>query len=168
MTARLSTPPSLPRVPEHSWILRSRTRARLFAALAGLGVTAVTTAACWFFYQAGQPPLMMIIASDVFAGVLAALLIAGVLGNILDRSDALRSQLETIAEMNHHVRNALQLISFSAYQTHDQEAIATMRQGSERIEWALREILEPGAGAVGLPPPKKPPAGKHPRGKMSA
>jgi NAD/NADP transhydrogenase beta subunit len=166
MSARLSTPPSLPRVPEHSWILRSKGRARLFAGLAGVVVAVGTSVAEWFFYQAGEPPLIMMIATDVFAGVLAALLIAGVLGNMVDRTDAVRRQLETIAEMNHHVRNALQLISFSAYYTHDQETISTIRQGAERIEWALREIL--GSGAMERPPQETPPADKKPPGQISA
>lgn len=142
MSARLSTSPGLSRVAQRSWILRSKVRARIFAGFAGAVVAIGTSLAEWFFYAAGEPPLLMMIASNIFAGVLTTLLIAGVLGNIVDRADEVRTRLEMIVEMNHHVRNALQLISYSAYQTHDQEAIAAMHQGSERIEWALRELLD--------------------------
>ncbi len=165
MSARLSTSPGLPRAVQRPWIVRSKARARLFAAAFGLVVIAGTSLAEWFFYKAGEPPLMMMVASDVFAGVLAALLIAGVLGNIVDRADAVRAQLETIAQMNHHVRNGLQLIALSAYHTHDQEAIATIHEGTERIEWALREILGP--GPADTPPLQTPPAQDHPPRKSA-
>jgi hypothetical protein len=108
----------------------------------------------------------MMIASDVFAGLLTALLIAGVLGKSVDRTDALRSQLEMIEQINHHVRNGLQLIAYSAYHTHDQEAIATIRLGTERIEWALREILDPGALEMPEASPLSP--SRHPPGQRSA
>lgn len=167
MSARSSTSPGLFRAAQHPWILRSKGRARLFAAFAGVVVALGTSLAEWFFYAAGEPALMMMVASNIFAGLLAALLIAGVLGNIVDRAEAVRDRLETIAEMNHHVRNALQLISFSAYQTHDQEVMAGVREGAERIEWALREVLD--TGALDVRPVKKiPPAKESPPGKMSA
>jgi two-component sensor histidine kinase len=53
----------------------------------------------------------------------------------------LLERLRMIAEMNHHVRNALQVISYSS-QTQPNEDLARMvRESSQRIEWALREVL---------------------------
>ncbi|HYL94943.1 MAG TPA: hypothetical protein VET69_03975 [Terriglobales bacterium] len=49
------------------------------------------------------------------------------------------ARLQVIAELNHHVRNAL--ISLSAYITRDEEAIGRIMKGVDRIDWALREIL---------------------------
>jgi hypothetical protein len=49
-----------------------------------------------------------------------------------------------IAEMNHHTRNALQVIVGTSYmgQPHvDANAIDAIRQAVKRIEWCLREIL---------------------------
>jgi two-component sensor histidine kinase len=53
----------------------------------------------------------------------------------------LRQRLEVIAEMNHHVRNALQVISLSTYSSADQKQLAAIKESVNRIQWALREVL---------------------------
>jgi hypothetical protein len=45
-----------------------------------------------------------------------------------------------IAEMNHHVRNALQAIALSPYAEKSKQ-IELIGESAERIQWALREIL---------------------------
>ena len=45
-----------------------------------------------------------------------------------------------IAEMNHHVRNALQAIALSPYAEKSQQ-IQLIDESAQRIQWALREIL---------------------------
>lgn len=57
-----------------------------------------------------------------------------------------RSMLEKIAvvsAMNHHVRNALQAISYAPY-TEQAKQIQLIQQSVARIQWALQEVL-PGA-----------------------
>lgn len=61
-----------------------------------------------------------------------------------ERQRYLHQRLKTIEEMNHHVRNALQVLSYFA--THPDAAAneknaKVVRESVERIEWALREIL---------------------------
>jgi signal transduction histidine kinase len=57
-----------------------------------------------------------------------------------------RQLMSLIADMNHHTRNALQVIvSRSALSIADSEAIADIQQAVRRIDWCLREIL-PNAG----------------------
>jgi signal transduction histidine kinase len=53
----------------------------------------------------------------------------------------LAQRLEVIADMNHHVRNDLQVIQYSAYMTKDKEHIQRIEQSLGRIDWALREVL---------------------------
>lgn len=53
----------------------------------------------------------------------------------------LAERLEVIADMNHHVRNDLQVIQYSAYMTKDKEHIQRIEQSLGRIDWALREVL---------------------------
>lgn len=53
----------------------------------------------------------------------------------------LMQRLEVIADMNHHVRNHLQVIQYSAYMTRDKEHIQRIEQSLGRIDWALREVL---------------------------
>ena len=50
-------------------------------------------------------------------------------------------RLRTIAEMNHHVRNALEVITNSAYLQQEDKLRRVLCESSERIEWALREVL---------------------------
>ncbi len=53
----------------------------------------------------------------------------------------LRQRVEVIANMNHHVRNALQVIEFNSYSTTDQENLGAIKSSVNRIQWALRELL---------------------------
>ncbi len=57
------------------------------------------------------------------------------------RKRRIQEKLEIIELMNHHVRNALQLIAFSPHAHQREENLALIQQAVERIEWALREIL---------------------------
>ena len=53
----------------------------------------------------------------------------------------LRQRVEVIANMNHHVRNALQVIEFNSYSTSDQQKLLAISSSVNRIQWALRELL---------------------------
>ena len=79
-------------------------------------------------------------------------LCGGLIGGLLvywyerRRSQQLRQKLQIIAEMNHHVRNALQVIKYSQYiQSGDQ--MQQVLAAVDRIDWALREVL-PGEDAA--------------------
>ena len=50
-------------------------------------------------------------------------------------------KLRTIKLMNHHVRNALNVIVASAYAHGNERQLSEIRNSVNRIEWALREIL---------------------------
>jgi hypothetical protein len=51
------------------------------------------------------------------------------------------ARMQVIAEMNHHIRNALTPISLSSHVTDNQQRIRVISEGVDRIDWALREIL---------------------------
>ena len=57
------------------------------------------------------------------------------------RRRALARRLETIALMNHHIRNALQVISASTYIPDRAREVGAIDDAVKRIQWALREIL---------------------------
>ena len=57
------------------------------------------------------------------------------------RSKYLTEKLKTIELMNHHVRNALQVISDSAYLHGHTQQIDQIQAAVKRVDWALREIL---------------------------
>jgi hypothetical protein len=76
------------------------------------------------------------ILSGLFVGGLTFLLL-----HYCDRAKAQQQEkLRVIALMNHHVRNALQIIQCRAVPA-NAEAIHDIDDAVRRIDWALREIL---------------------------
>ncbi len=55
--------------------------------------------------------------------------------------NAMLRQMRIIADMNHHIRNALQPILYSPYLKEQAEQVRIIQQGTERIQWALQEVL---------------------------
>ncbi len=74
---------------------------------------------------------------DFVLGVLAGLV---VFAYEQRRYNALRERIAVISAMNHHVRNALQAISYAPY-TEQAKQIELIRESVSRIQWALREVL---------------------------
>lgn len=62
----------------------------------------------------------------------------------------LQSRMAVVAEMNHHIRNALQVICYYAYRESDQKIVQMIRDSVSRIDWALREVLPNFAGVEEL------------------
>lgn len=56
------------------------------------------------------------------------------------RYKVMLNKVRVIAAMNHHVRNALQTISYAPY-TEQEKQIKLIGDSVTRIQWALREIL---------------------------
>jgi len=75
---------------------------------------------------------------DLLVGIAAGFL---VFAYELHRHNAMLRQMRVIAEMNHHVRNALQPILYSPYLKEQAEQIRIVQEGIDRIQWALKEVL---------------------------
>jgi hypothetical protein len=76
-----------------------------------------------------------------------------------------------VADMNHHIRNALQVIvSHSVMSIKDASAIEEIRQAVQRIDWCLREVLPTADGISGRKPanPEPPPNNSKARSHRSA
>jgi hypothetical protein len=58
-----------------------------------------------------------------------------------ERHRLIMARMQVIAEMNHHIRNALSPISLSIDASDNQLLIQVITEGLEHIDWALREIL---------------------------
>ena len=58
-----------------------------------------------------------------------------------ERRQFIRERLHTISEMNHHIRNALQVIALYSGKQSDDQAVVAVAQAVNRIEWALSEVL---------------------------
>jgi signal transduction histidine kinase len=79
--------------------------------------------------------------SDMFMGLLTALVTGLGLLHYRTHMAADRARMRMIAEMNHHVRNAMTAISLSVYAQNDPQLEKTTREAIQRIDWALREVL---------------------------
>jgi hypothetical protein len=79
------------------------------------------------------------LSDDLLIGILAG---AVVFAYEQHRHNAVLRQMRVIAEMNHHIRNALQPILYSPYLQEQAEQIKVIQQGTTRIQWALEEVLQ--------------------------
>jgi hypothetical protein len=80
----------------------------------------------------------MAAVDDLLVGILAGLL---VFAYERHQHKVVLAKMRVIADMNHHVRNALQPILYSPFLQEQAEQVRTIQEGIRRIEWALREVL---------------------------
>jgi signal transduction histidine kinase len=79
--------------------------------------------------------------AEGLSALVVALLTAGLMHQANKRREAALLRMQVIADMNHHIRNALSAISLSTDTIQSQQSIAVISQSVDRIEWALREVL---------------------------
>ena len=79
--------------------------------------------------------------AEGLSAVVVALLTAGLIHQANRRREAALLRIQVIAEMNHHIRNALAAISLSTDTIQNQQSIRVICQSVDRITWALREVL---------------------------
>ncbi len=110
-----------------------------------------------FLTHEGFTRWSLIVLSNMITGLIAGALFYQFATAERNRREFLRERMQTIAELNHHIRNALQVIKFWGAQHQncalDEMQIHLMRDSVDRIEWALREVLPKyplnGGGAPG-------------------
>jgi hypothetical protein len=112
-------------------------RGTLVALLAGFAVFALLVLADQISIHYGLEESQR--ALDDFCGGLVAAFLVYRYERFRQRQ--LTQQLRTIAAMNHHVRNALQVVMYSASVPSDKEQLNRIRSAVQRIEWALQEVL---------------------------
>jgi hypothetical protein len=117
---------------------------RRFVLAAALGVGVVSFLAAEFMHY--------MLASDLgrsqerlLAEGLSALIVSCLTAKLIqisrERHRLIMARMQVIAEMNHHIRNALSPISLSIDASDNQLLIQVITEGLEHIDWALREIL---------------------------
>ena len=115
----------------------------------------VVSAVGFFFDRllvwAGVPRPDVMLLSNALTGLVAAILFLQVKVRAQDRQRVLEDRLQKVTEMNHHVRNALQVVSFYRYQITDPEASRLLQESIKRIEWTLEEVLPRGWNIEGMP-----------------
>jgi len=92
----------------------------------------------------GFPRLDMLIFSNGLTGLFAGGLFWQMAREAKASRDLVAERMKTIAELNHHIRNALQVIKFLGGQKRtglDAVQLQLINDSADRIEWALREVL---------------------------
>jgi hypothetical protein len=92
----------------------------------------------------GLPRLDMLIFSNGLTGLFAGGLFWQMAREAKASRDLVAERMKTIAELNHHIRNALQVIKFLGGQKRtglDAVQLQLINNSVDRIEWALREVL---------------------------
>jgi signal transduction histidine kinase len=113
----------------------------LYAVIAGLIMFTIGVGMDMMVVREGETRLLAFGISDGLAAAVAGFLVYRLLQYEQERRARLRDKLAVVSDMNHHVRNALQVISFHAYSNADREQLEAVKESMERIEWALKEIL---------------------------
>jgi len=98
----------------------------------------------WLLVKEGLPRLDMLIFSNSLTGLFAGGLFWQMAREAKSSRDLVAERMKTIAELNHHIRNALQVIKFLGVQNRsslDAVQLQLINDSVDRIEWALREVL---------------------------
>ena len=136
------TPTQRPASPTDEAQLNRESRRKLLLVMAGFAVAAfLITELMHSLLVPDLGPYRERIMAEGGSALILGMLAAKLLHNAYKARQHAMARLRVIAELNHHVRNALEVISLSAYITRDEEAIRRIMEGVNRIDWALREIL---------------------------
>jgi len=93
--------------------------------------------------QEGIPRMDLMLLSSLITGIAAGWLFYQFLRNERAKQEALQQRIHTVAELNHHIRNALQVIRYAggSKSTSDAIQLQLINESVARIDWALREVL---------------------------
>jgi hypothetical protein len=97
-----------------------------------------------FLVYGGLPRTFMLVVSNTLTGIVTGGLFLYVVRNERAHRDQLHERMQTVAELNHHIRNALQVIKLCGIQPEaslDGRQLQLIKESADRIEWALREVL---------------------------
>src|ERR1700683_4478587 len=79
--------------------------------------------------------------AEAVSASLVALLTARLMHAENQRREAALLRMQVISEMNHHIRNALAVVTLTTDSLQNELSIRVISESVDRIEWALREIL---------------------------
>jgi hypothetical protein len=91
--------------------------------------------------KAGVSRRDLLFLSDFLVGCVAAALVYALAQLNEQKTRFVTGRLKVIAEMNHHIRNALQVISFHSWTAKNEKEVESIKQAVARITWALSEVL---------------------------
>src|SRR5262249_26006444 len=112
-----------------------------------------------FLMLQGMPHSSMLLVTNTATGIVAGALFYQMARHERAQHEMMRARMTTIADMNHHIRNALQVIKTVGAgplpASFGDEQLQLLNASVERVEWALREVLPKypvGTGAADAAP----------------
>ncbi len=133
--------PGSSRALRKSWYRLSAQQALGLAMLIGAGACLEIFFIGYLLLFELRSPGKMLLITGLLTGIISGVLALTMMARARERYLRLLQWVEMMREMNHHTRNALEQINYSAYSTGDRAAIEGIRAAMGRIEWALREVL---------------------------
>jgi signal transduction histidine kinase len=129
--------------PSDTWLgSASSARLRWISVALAFVSFAVTQGLHWLFFPLDDlAQLGRRMAGDALGAVVIGLLVCRLLKDMHERRQATLERLRLIADLNHHIRNSLQAIQFSAQALDHDAAVRQIDESVERINRALGEII---------------------------
>ena len=112
--------------------------------VSALFITAVGLVFDRLMLREGISRIDLLVVSNLLTGIVAAGLFLQIKLRAEEKQRLWEQRLQKLAEMNHHVRNALQVLAYYASQTEDTRAARLIKESIQRIEWTLIEVLPRG------------------------
>ena len=103
------------------------------------------------FFTRIWPSKLLLFADDLVTAIFVGWI---VLVYQRHKNSYVEARLRVIRDMNHHVRNALQVLSYGTMKQEDEHTRNAMQESVMRIDWALREIL-PSDDSSPMPPKRQ-------------
>ena len=88
----------------------------------------------------GAPKMVTLLFDDLLTGVAAGIALWLALRSEVRRRQEENHRLLVLDEMNHHVRNALQVMTLCSYSIGGEKG-AELSKAVQRIQWSLTEVL---------------------------
>lgn len=106
---------------------------------------------CGFLIDVLVHKAQRLLASDLYTFALSFLFSYLLLQYEARRRAVLTRRMEIAAEVNHHIRNALQGIVYTAAVRSDPALQAVIRDAADRVDWVLTTVLPDGVSDLKWP-----------------
>lgn len=106
---------------------------------------------CGFFVDHLVHKADRLLASDFYTCLIAFVFSYALLRVEARRRASLARRMEIAAEVNHHIRNALTGVVFTAAVRNDPALQAVLQDATARIDWVLQDVLPDGSADLQWP-----------------
>lgn len=137
---------SRPKPNPHPLISYLSGRDLLLALLSGVLISVCGFLLDYLFHKANR-----LLASDLYTLIIAFIFSCVLLAVAARRRAVLTRRMEIAAEVNHHIRNALTGVVFTAAVRNDPALEAVLIDATARIDWVLTTVLPDGADDLRWP-----------------